>query len=108
LPEQNSWMIGRGLLINPALAAQLRGDILEATTLRKRMKEFHNQLLEEYSVRLQGDSHILMKMKQFWSYFSESFENPHKAMKLVKKSGSLLKYNAAVVEIFRSHCIHKN
>ena len=101
-PEQNNWMIGRGSLIMPALASQLKGEVLEAKELRKKMKEFHDQLLEAYSARLQGDSHIVMKMNQFWSYFCESFENPHKAMKLVKKSSNLLKYNAAVVEIFRN------
>jgi hypothetical protein len=67
------------------------------------MKEFHDQLLDAYSARLQGDSHILMKMNQFWTYFCESFDNPHKAMKLVKKSSNLVKYNAAVVEIFRNY-----
>jgi tRNA-dihydrouridine synthase B len=102
LPEQNSWMIGRGLLTNPALAAQLKGEVFEPKALRVKMREFHDQLLDAYSARLQGDGHIVMKMSQFWTYFSESFENPHKAMKLVKKSSSLLKYNAAVTEIFRS------
>ncbi len=102
LPEQNSWMVGRGLLTNPALAAQLKGEVFEPKVLRIKMREFHDQLLEAYSARLQGDGHIVMKMSQFWTYFSESFENPHKAMKLVKKSSSLLKYNAAVTEIFRS------
>ena len=102
LPEQNSLMIGRGLLTNPALAAQLKGEIFEPKALRIKMREFHDLLLEAYSARLQGDGHIVMKMSQFWIYFSESFENPHKAMKLVKKSSSLLKYNAAVTEIFRS------
>lgn len=103
LPEQNSWMIGRGLLTNPALAAQLKGEVFEQKALRTKMRELHDQLLEAYSARLQGDGHIVMKMSQFWTYFSESFENPHKAMKLVKKSSSLLKYNAAVTEIFRSY-----
>jgi tRNA-dihydrouridine synthase len=102
LPEQNSWMIGRGLLTNPALAAQLKGEFFEPKALRKQMREFHDHLLEAYSARLQGDGHLVTKMSQFWVYFSESFENPHKAMKLVKKSSSLLKYNAAVTEIFRS------
>ena len=91
------------LLTNPALAAQLKGEVFEPKALRKQMREFHDQLLEAYSARLQGDGHIVMKMSQFWAYFSESFENPHKAMKLVKKSSSLLKYNAAVTEIFRSY-----
>jgi tRNA-dihydrouridine synthase len=102
LPEQHNWMIGRGLLVNPELALQLRGEVLEKKQIRLRMREFHDQLLEEYSARLDGSGHILMKMNQFWSYFSESFENPHKAMKLVKKSSNLLKYNAAVTEIFRN------
>jgi len=103
LPEQHNWMIGRGLLVNPELALQLKGEILELKQLRIRMREFHDQLLEAYSARLDGNGHILMKMNQFWSYFSESFENPHKAMKLVKKSSNLLKYNAAVTEIFRNY-----
>jgi len=102
VPQQNFWMVGRGLLMNPALPLQLKGEIFEMKELRKKMKEFHDQLLEAYSARLEGSGHILMKMNQFWSYFSESFDNPHKVMKLVKKSGSLLKYNAAVVEIFRN------
>jgi tRNA-dihydrouridine synthase len=102
LPEQNSIMIGRGLLKNPALAAQLKGNVEEAQQLRRKLKDFHDRLMEAYSSRLEGGGHLLAKMNQFWTYFSESFDNPHKAMKLVKKSGSVLKYNAAVVEIFRS------
>jgi len=102
LPEQNCWMIGRGLLIDPALPMKLKGHVFDSKELVSRKKEFHDRLLESYSVRLEGSGHILMKMNQFWTYFSESFENPHKAMKLVKKSSSLLKYNAAVTEIFRS------
>lgn len=103
LPDQNTFMIGRGLLMDPSLPLQLKGETWPAKELRKKMKEFHDQLLDAYSGRLQGHGHILMKMNQFWSYFSESFENPHKAMKLVKKSSNLLKYNAAVVEIFKNY-----
>ena len=101
LPEQNAFMLGRGLLMDPSFPLRLKGETWEPKALRKKMKEFHDQLLDAYSARLQGNGHILIKMNQFWSYFSESFENPHKAMKLVKKSSNLLKYNAAVVEIFR-------
>ncbi len=102
LPEQKSWMIGRGLLMNPSLVPVLKGEPLEAKEIRKKMKEFHDLLMEAYSAKLDGSGHLLMKMNQFWTYFSESFENQHKAMKLIKKSGSIAKYNAAVVEIFRS------
>jgi tRNA-dihydrouridine synthase len=102
LPEQTDFMIGRGLLMDPSLPLRLKGKVYEPNEQRKKMKEFHDLLLEGYSARLEGSGHILMKMNQFWTYFSQSFDNPHKAMKLVKKSSNLLKYNAAVVEIFRS------
>lgn len=99
-PEQNFWMIGRGLLTNPALASKLKGETFMEPVLRKKLREFHDQLFEAYSSRLDGSGHILQKMNQFWIYFSDSFENPHKATKLVKKSSNLSKYNAAVSEIF--------
>ena len=102
LPAQNSWMIGRGLLANPALGAQLKGDVFNPNELREKLRDFHDRIFDNYSSRLDGSGHVLMKMNQFWTYFCESFSNPHKAMKLVKKSTSLHKYNAAVAEIFRS------
>lgn len=102
LPTQNSWMIGRGLLASPALAAQLKGEVFNPNELREKLKDFHDRIFDNYSSRLDGSGHVLMKMNQFWTYFCESFSNPHKAMKLVKKSTSLHKYNAAVAEIFRS------
>ncbi len=102
LPAQNSWMIGRGLLANPALGAQLKGDVFNPNELREKLRDFHDRIFDNYSSRLDGSGHVLMKMNQFWTYFCQSFSNPHKAMKLVKKSTSLHKYNAAVAEIFRS------
>ncbi len=99
-PEQMNWMIGRGLLANPALAMQLRGEVFPENTLREKLRNFHDRLFEAYSLRLEGSGHILQRMNQFWAYFSESFSDPHKVMKLIKKSGNLQKYNAAVSEIF--------
>jgi tRNA-dihydrouridine synthase B len=102
LPVQQTWMIGRGLLMNPTLALQLNGEEIDEKQRKLKLKEFHDRLIQECSERLQGSGHLLTKMNQFWSYFSESFENPHKARKLVKKSSNILKYNAAIVEIFRN------
>lgn len=103
LPDHHTWMTGRGLLIDPSLAVRLNGLEMDEKLRKEKKKEFHDQLFEQYSERLQGSGHLLARMNQFWTYFSESFENPHKAMKLVKKSSNVLKYNAAVVEIFRSY-----
>ena len=102
LPDQHMWMTGRGLLMDPALALMLNGTVMDESSKKKKLKEFHDRLLEEYASRLQGSGHLLARMGQFWIYFSESFDNPHKTMKMIKKAGSMLKYNAAVAEIFRS------
>lgn len=102
LPDQHCWMTGRGLLMDPTLALRLNGEVFDQKLRKLKLKDFHDRLYLEYSERLQGSGHLLTKMTQFWSYFSESFENQHKSMKLVKKSSSVLKYNAAVVEIFRN------
>jgi len=88
--------------MDPSLALKLNGAEMDEKLQKQKLKEFHDCLVQEYAERLQGSGHLLTKMTQFWSYFSQSFDNPHKAMKLVKKSSSILKYNAAVVEIFRS------
>lgn len=103
LPHQHSWMIGRGLLMDPSLLLRLNGTDLDIKLQRQKLKEFHDRLFREYSGKLQGSGHLLMKMTQFWGYFSQSFENAHKTLKLVKKSGSLLKYNATVAEIFNHY-----
>jgi tRNA-dihydrouridine synthase len=102
MPNQLTWMTGRGLLTDPALAIKLNGAVLDELSAKKKLREFHDRLLEEYASRLQGSGHLLAKMGQFWVYFSEAFDNPHKTLKLIKKAGSLIKYNAAVAEIFRS------
>ncbi len=102
-PEQTTWMIGRGMLMFPALPSTLKGEAIEPKELRRKLKEFHDLMLESYTERLDGSGHILMKMNQFGEYFCESFENPHKAMKMIKKAGSLNKYNAAVSENFSSY-----
>lgn len=103
LPDQHTWMTGRGLLMDPLLPLKLNGQTFDPHGSKQKLKEFHDRILLDHSERLQGGGHLLAKMTQFWGYFSESFENPHKALKLVKKAGTVQKYNAAVAEIFKSY-----
>lgn len=102
LETTENWMIGRGLLIDPALALKLKGETFEHKKLRSMMTDYHENIFSGYSERLAGSGHLLMKMKNFWTYFSESFNNPRKAMKMIKKAGSIQNYNAAVTEVFRN------
>jgi tRNA-dihydrouridine synthase len=102
-PDQSDWMIGRGLLMHPWLAATIKNGPFEAKELTVRMLRFHDRMFESYSERLEGAGHILMKMTRFWTYLSQSFDDPHQVRKLVKKAANLNKYQAAVTEIFRNY-----
>jgi hypothetical protein len=42
-----------------------------------------------------------MKMLGFWEYFSQSFSNPQKTYKKIKKAGNVKNYAKAVEEIFK-------
>jgi hypothetical protein len=41
-------------------------------------------------------------MYHLWEYFSVLFANPHKALKKIKKAGSIKNYQAAVNEILQT------
>lgn len=101
VPSQTEWMIGRAVLGNPFLLAELRGEEPSPEQKNQLKQEFHQAYFSEYRGLFSDDGQVLMKMKGFWSYFAESFSNPHKSFKLVKKASSLQKYEAAVATIFR-------
>jgi len=95
-------MLGRGLLMKPYLAQQIKGNMPSNEEIKKGMLEFHDRLIEQYGAKLQGHQ-LVMKMRTFWEYFSQSFSNPHKTFKLIKKSGNMRKYNNAVDYIFKNY-----
>jgi len=99
-PQAKNLMLGRGLIMNPFLAEEISGICIEKSTRLPRLKKFHADLLENYSLILSGPGHLLPKMNQFWEYFSYSFSNPAKASKSIKKAHSLANYTTAVNTIF--------
>lgn len=86
-PEINRWMIGRGVLANPFLAEEIRGDLEQDSNKRKmRIREFHDELCEGYREKLFGPGHLLGKMKQLWLYLALSFPEGKKPLKKIKKA----------------------
>ena len=97
----NTWMIGRGLLKNPFLAAEIKGVQLPGKGERIVLLErFHDEILSNYATMLSGQSHLITRMTKFWEYFCFLFPIPHKAYKRVKKATSQAKYDVAVRENF--------
>lgn len=95
-PNVKGVMIGRGLLKAPWLAQEYAGMILSEDERLARVMKFHNAVKEHYSTTLQGEAHLLMKMKTFWENLEDVIG--HKCYKSIKKAVTLAKYNAALPE----------
>ena len=96
-PELDRIMIGRGLLQNPALAREIQGG--EPLT-KEEVKVYHDELYARYQKIMFGDRNLLFKMKEFWVYQIESFNDTIKAAKKIRKSQRAFQYEEAVKELF--------
>ncbi len=61
------WMMGRGLLANPALCREIRGGDCAS---REELADYYHTMRDEYEVRLQGNKKVVFLMKEFWHYIS--------------------------------------
>lgn len=91
-PNIEGVMIGRGILMNPFLAEEIKGIQRTQEEKRQMVINLHNIILERYSLTMSGDAHIMAKMTAFWSYFSFMFPEQHKVFKAIKKCKRADKY----------------
>ena len=102
-PSIEHWMIGRGLIADPFLPSMIKNNTTEYPKNKLEIFEaFHDEIYQEYDAYLSGPTPIRMKMLGFWEYFSESFSNPQKTFKKIKKAGNSKNYEIAVKEIFKN------
>ncbi len=101
-PDVSGWMIGRGVLANPFLPGILKSGRESVEREADRFYRFHDDLLESYGRRLQGPGHLLNRMKGFWKYFGERFEDSTRGRKRIHKSRTLAQYREAVHAFFKS------
>ena len=94
-PKLDGVMLGRGLLSRPSLAYEYKKGIeLSQSQIIKELICLHNKLFQYFSSKLQGESHLLTKMKTYWD-FSEPIVG-HKLYKQIKKTTTVSKYNSIV------------
>ena len=102
-PSIDHWMIGRGLIADPFLPSMIKNNTTEYPKNKLEIFEaFYDTIYQEYDAYLSGPTPIRMKMLGFWEYFSESFSNPQKTFKKIKKAGNSKNYEIAVKEIFKN------
>jgi tRNA-dihydrouridine synthase B len=95
-PQVDRIMIGRGIIQNPFLLAEIRQQELTVKEKAKMLRNFHTSIIEHCKQKYSGDLHFLKRLEEMWEYHAEAFENGRKIYKLVKKSKTLDQYEAVV------------
>lgn len=104
--EINCIMIGRGVLKNPALLSELmhseakKSDSAKLFT-KENLRAFHDEIFAGYAAGMAGETPTLFKMKDLWTYLSESFAESDKYLKKIRKADSYSEYKIAVSNLFR-------
>ena len=96
-------MMGRGLIADPFLPNMIKKNTTEYPKNRWEIfSEFHDTIYHQYDAALSGPTPIKMKMQGFWEFFSQSFSNPQKTFKKIKKANNPRAYQQAVAEILKN------
>jgi tRNA-dihydrouridine synthase B len=98
----NTWMIGRGLLSDPFLPALIKGLPLPENR-KEHIRHFIDDLYLGYRRQMKDNLPALGVLKEYWHYLAESFNNPHKVFKKLKKVNSFSDYEAAVTYVFDNY-----
>ena len=96
------FMLGRGLLFQPAALLEKGQDKLSSLKKMELFKGFHDELVEGYDAYMCGDRNTLFKMKELWGYWGTQFSGQEKLLKKIKKADTLAEYRPLVNEIIRS------
>jgi tRNA-dihydrouridine synthase len=95
----NSFMIGRGLLWDPFLPAKIKGMNL-VDNKQEHIRQFINDLYFAYRKHMNDNLSAISVLKEYWSYLSMSFNDPHKVFKKLKKVNRFEEYEDAVAFVF--------
>lgn len=111
-PETERVMLGRGILKNPGLVDEIKQTERKLSGVSSQegqppkltkeiLRAFHDDLCKEYRLVMSGDKNTLFKMKELWSYMGQSFTEPEKYLKKIRKTERLAEYEVAVAALFR-------
>ncbi len=93
----DTWMIGRGIAVNPFLAENIT---LQKEFDKSRFATFHQDLIAEYAVSYTGgEMQIVLKMIEHWFYFIRNFPGNEKQYKAIRKCKKLDKLQLVCREI---------
>ncbi len=99
-PDTDSVMLGRGLVANPGLAGELKG---EGPMNSEQLAGFLDEVFAEYRKIVPDDKNTLFRLLEIWTYLSRSFPDGEKVLRKIRKSKSLREYENVVNEALRTY-----
>ncbi len=88
-------MLGRGLIANPELALRYKKGLDDNSHPDLNIfKDFHDDLLSQYTEILSGEKPVLHRMKEFLFYWQQLFPNQEKTIKKLRKANRLAEYKS--------------
>lgn len=97
-PSLKSVMLGRGLIANPVLIGEIKGN---RHIDKQLLKAFHDEVYAGYKEILCGDRNVLFKMKEFWFYMIRVFREHDKFAKRIRKVDKLQDYEITILRLFQ-------
>jgi tRNA-dihydrouridine synthase len=85
-PDLNTFMLGRGLLMDPFLCETLKGYPPADETRIERLRTFQDELKAEYRALYPDDAPLLGRMKELWKYLGAHLSNGKALFKKLKKT----------------------
>lgn len=101
-PDIKHFMLGRGILSDPFLAADIR-EIPVNADRKQLIYQFLKALYEQRRTFSNNNPSSIGRMKELWSYLKYSFDEPQAIWRKIKKNTSFSEYEAAVDQIFENH-----
>ena len=96
-PQVRHWMLGQGLLADPALIRRCQGG---PALTRQELRAFHDELYHTYLDEFKSQRNTVFHMKELWNYLSGLFDQPEKPLKRIRKADASPAYESAVDELF--------
>lgn len=99
-PSCKAFMLGRGILSNPALVHDIKNND-NTSLMADKIRQFHDVVYQGYKEYMSGDKNVLFKMKELWAYMQNCICEKQKDgfYKAVKKTVNCKEYESLINDV---------
>jgi len=94
-PQVGSVMLGRALIGDP-------GMLTSGGTTAEKLKDFHNELMEEYIRAFGSARNAMFRLKENWHFLYLRFDDSEKLWKRLRKTTDIAEFRSITAEMFQT------